>query len=528
MAGARASATFAAMRPNGEGKPHRSEACALPRSWLPFDFDAIRDRDTYTDLRLWFRKYRGFGYETASRPEERPRARMIIAASRDMDRDECMRVGAVIARDIMDEYGDAIKLDPSVFRSEQPIYTPLQGAPTFILDGDPLDVNVVLAAAPEVETETHAKERPDPSADPIVARLRALGMIKRQRPDQTFDIRCPFEAQHSMQGGITETVYFPPHTGGYGRGHFKCLHAHCRARPDADFIAAIGAATGGKSSTQSDSEWTVALDIFRDFIAAPFSPNDVPEPVALFARAFSNATGFDVSGAIVAAVGAAAAVIDDRYRLGVRHSAGWFESARLWVALIGGPAAGKTPTTRAAFDPIKRLHLERWTRWHAENGDRKPGEGEPEPSLYTSDCTLEALSDVLRVNPRGVLMLTEEFSSWIGSIDAYRNGQGSRDRGEMLQLYDGGPHQIHRVKRGSFLVPNWGASVIAAGTPAGLRQQVKQLPDDRIDPPIPSCIMRRPEPLAATSIREALEAWGADCGTCSIRRTPRKLCSGLD
>ena len=191
----------------------------------------------------------------------------------------------------------------------------------------------------------------------------------------------------------------------------------------------------------------------------------------------------------------------------VRHGSGWFESARVWVALIGGPSAGKSPTIRAATDPIKQLHREQWAIWHKANANLKPEEREAEPCLFTSDATLEALSDVLKNNPRGVLMLTEEFASWIGSIDAYRNGQGSRDRGEMLQLYDGGPHQIHRVRRGSFLVLNWGASVIAAGTPAGLRQQVKQLPDDGLIHRFIPCIMRRPGKANGASIKEPLDAW---------------------
>lgn len=37
-------------------------------------------------------------------------------------------------------------------------------------------------------------------------------------------------------------------------------------------------------------------------------------------------------------------------------------------------------------------------------------------------------------------MLTEEFASWIGGIDVYRDGAGGKGRGESLQLYDGGPH----------------------------------------------------------------------------------------
>lgn len=248
-------------------------------------------------------------------------------------------------------------------------------------------------------------------------------------------------------------------------------------------------------------------NLFREAVAPRFDPADVPAPIRRMAEAFSAATGFDVSGSIMAATVAAAAAIDDRYRLAVRPGSDWFESARLWAVLIGTPSAGKSPTIRAAADPIKDLHREMFARWLEANATAKEGERDPKPALFTSDATTEALADLLRDNPRGVLMLTEEFASWIGGIDAYRDGAGARNRGEWLQLYDGGPHQVDRVKRGSFLVPNWGASVLAACTPAGLRDQVRKLPDDGLIHRFMPCIMGAPRMPSATSARDALRDW---------------------
>lgn len=270
-----------------------------------------------------------------------------------------------------------------------------------------------------------------------------------------------------------------------------------------------GAQTGGEDANpgQADSSPVEPANLFREFAAPRFDPADVPAPIRRMAEAFSGATGFDLSGAMMAATVAAAAAIDDRHRLAVRPGSDWFESARLWAVLIGTPSAGKSPTIRAATDPIKDLHREMFARWHEANADAKEGEREPKPALFTSDATTEALADLLRENPRGVLMLTEEFASWIGGIDAYRDGAGSRNRGEWLQLYDGGPHQVDRVKRGSFLVPNWGASVLAACTPAGLRDQVRKLPDDGLIHRFMPCIMGAPRIPSATSARDALRDW---------------------
>ncbi len=100
---------------------------------------------------------------------------------------------------------------------------------------------------------------------------------------------------------------------------------------------------------QADSAPPIAdanrpLDLLRDLPAPPFADDTVPAAILNLSSTFSAATGFDRSGLMVAAVGAAGAMIDDRARLAVRPASGWFESARLWLALIGSPSAGKTPT----------------------------------------------------------------------------------------------------------------------------------------------------------------------------------------
>ena len=63
------------------------------------------------------------------------------------------------------------------------------------------------------------------------------------------------------------------------------------------------------------------------------------------------------------------------------------------------------------------------------------------------------------------------------------------------------------MKRGSFLVHNWGASVLAACTPAGLKDQMKRLPDDGLIHRFIPCVMRSPGPDAKSSARDALMQW---------------------
>lgn len=217
------------------------------------------------------------------------------------------------------------------------------------------------------------------------------------------------------------------------------------------------------------------VDLLRPMAAPPLRVGDVPEVLAMLADVHARATGWDASIMLAAGIGAACAALSDDVRLCVAPSSGWFESARLWLAIVAGPGAGKSPGSKAMLAPIFAMHREGIAQWLAEHkDDDEPG---TPPALYTSDATTEALAETLRSNTRGLLYFVDELESWLASHDAYRTGAG-KDRGEWLRLYDGGPHQVNRIRRGAFFVPNWGCSLLSATTPAALRKLAPKLPDD--------------------------------------------------
>lgn len=225
--------------------------------------------------------------------------------------------------------------------------------------------------------------------------------------------------------------------------------------------------------------WPVPVNILADFAAAPYEPGDVPPVLGDFAALYAEASGLDVSITLTAALAAAAAALSDDFSIVGDRRTGWLESARLWVLGIGPPGRGKTPAQRAALRPLWDLQRE-VTAAHelelaalAEDADRPP-----RPRIVVGDCTIEALSEALRDNPRGLLLAADEFESWLGSMDAYRQRGASRDRGEWLRLFDGGPHTVERVQRGSVFVPNYGASILTATTPAALAKLSRHLPED--------------------------------------------------
>jgi len=76
--------------------------------------------------------------------------------------------------------------------------------------------------------------------DPTAKKLEESGRLISRQGDGSLYIECPFVGEHTTKSGPSATVYWPAHTGGYVRGHFKCLHAHCEHRSDDDFRLAVG------------------------------------------------------------------------------------------------------------------------------------------------------------------------------------------------------------------------------------------------------------------------------------------------
>lgn len=154
----------APMRINGNGLPQRGKDYALPRAFVPFDLDLIADAETFAELRLAFAAWRGFGYETASHTTDAPRCRIVLAASREMTREEGIAVCAEIQRRVEAGFEPGtLKFDDSVYRAEQPIYNPLGNAQTFRFDGEPVDVDAILAAVQPAQRQAERK-RNEPGA----------------------------------------------------------------------------------------------------------------------------------------------------------------------------------------------------------------------------------------------------------------------------------------------------------------------------------------------------------------------------
>jgi len=124
---------------------YRLKRLALPRCFMPLDFDGFTTVTSYHDLIAFLAKFRGFGYETWSHKPQAPRARAVLELSRPVTANESMQIGIELEGQINQAIGPGlVKFDKSVYQLEQPVYVAPVNANSFIFSGIVLDVDEML------------------------------------------------------------------------------------------------------------------------------------------------------------------------------------------------------------------------------------------------------------------------------------------------------------------------------------------------------------------------------------------------
>lgn len=263
----------------------------------------------------------------------------------------------------------------------------------------------------------------------------------------------------------------------------------------------------------------------------------LPAVIASYAKDQAELMGCDHSILAMAGLVAAASCLHDGVQIQPkRHDPSWRESARLWVAIVGSPSSKKSPAIGKAIHHVKtidaarreqsRAEVSRWEVQHAPrkkatNKEDSPLEGlvpdrPPLKRALVEDTTVEAMSEILKDNPQGVLCVRDELTGWLGSMDAYKGSKAgaSADRANWLELYNGGPRSVDRLSRGSVYIPNWSSCLIGGIQPDMLRRVVAGMGHDGLLQrflPIIACssnsrgIDREPDMTAIDRYRELFE-----------------------
>jgi hypothetical protein len=134
---------------------------------------------------------------------------------------------------------------------------------------------------------------------------------------------------------------------------------------------------------------------------------------------------------------------------------GWRESATLWIALVGKPGIGKTPSIQQMISPLRTLNVkeqkeyqrqyQKWMEYEAK--DKKEKERSEEikkprnKQFIVGDITLEALVDLHEENPNAIGIFKDELAGWFKDMNKYRAGS---DLEFWLSSWNGSPISLNR------------------------------------------------------------------------------------
>lgn len=243
------------------------------------------------------------------------------------------------------------------------------------------------------------------------------------------------------------------------------------------------------------------IDIFAEFPVPPIKRDMLPDAIADYSFDQAELVGVEPAMIAIPALVACASALHDGVQLQVkRHETGWRESARLWCAVVGNPSIKKSPSIAKAISRVRKINADlaednkKLLAQHASEMEafkdakkeaKKTGEHVTAPEqpqlhrLVVQDTTVEALSEVLKDNSRGILCLQDELSGWFGSMDAYSGGKaGGKDRAHWLEAYNGGGRTVDRVMRGTVNIPNWSVCMIGGIQPDAIRRIAQNMTDD--------------------------------------------------
>lgn len=134
---------------------------------------------------------------------------------------------------------------------------------------------------------------------------------------------------------------------------------------------------------------------------------------------------------------------------------GWREVATLWVAVVGKPGIGKTPSLNQMISPLRNLnvkeqkdyqkHYQKYLEYEAlDKKNKEYCEEVKKPKnkqFIVGDVTIEALVDLHEENPNAIGIFKDELAGWFKDMNKYRAGS---DLEFWLSSWSGSPISLNR------------------------------------------------------------------------------------
>jgi putative DNA primase/helicase len=477
-----------------QGDNHwRLKNLVVPRAFLPFDFDGFDSPETFEAVKLLFACFRGFGYTTASHRPEAPRARVILQASRPVSREECILVCNTLQAQLEDQLGiHAIKLDGTVYRGEQPVYTPLINSEAFHFSGDPVDVDSYLLVASRRGPTAPSLQ---PSQNSIIGAdvFHIPITINDGEGRENFVLRY---AGHLRSKGLGQAEI--------ERTLLDYNQLHIVPPLDTDKVLdkcrryeklVIGEDTHKQWTGDAYKVMQEPQELFDSLPSVPKFPIKLlPKQIAAYVQDVADRMSCPVEFPAVAAMVALASAIGSRIYCKPYANGSWLVPAGAWGMVVSPPSAIKSPPLSELLRPLyaldkkaaddydkalKQYAIDKAVYDHAVKSAVKAGSNNPgvacpdEPHMtryVVNDSTYEKLVEIAKANPNGFLVWRDELIGWFHSL-AKENQKEAR--GLYLTGWSGTEgYATDRIGRGHVRADRVSLSLLGTIQPNVLRQVV--------------------------------------------------------
>lgn len=247
----------------------------------------------------------------------------------------------------------------------------------------------------------------------------------------------------------------------------------------------------------------------------PITSSLLPEAVSAFAFDLGERMSAPPEYAVVPLLVSIGSMLGRRVAIAPKRFDTWIEYPNLWGAIVGPPGSMKSPALSESLRFVRQVESTVATTWDQDEqvalavrreelalqlknsehrGSQKNGEGRETAAeiaamrhelcetdeklaagprrLTTSDTTIEKLMELLRLNPRGLLLTRDELAGWLLTLE--REGRKG-EREAWLELWGGHePLRIDRIGRGSLAIPPAVVSVVGGIQPGKLRRYVEE------------------------------------------------------
>lgn len=263
------------------------------------------------------------------------------------------------------------------------------------------------------------------------------------------------------------------------------------------------------AAADSAAEWGTPEQLQRALLPVPsFDLNMLPDALRPWVLDIAHRMQCPIDFVAVAAVAMLGSVIGSACGIRPKQKDDWTEVPNLWGAAVGRPGRMKTPAISAAMAPVRALdrtardeHSSAMQVHEQEKFARKlkldlakkamsnaklpPTDAELQAlaalnaaqddapkcrRYFTNDCTFEMLGEILRDNPRGLLVLHDELT---GLFDGFSRPGREGERQFYLTAWNGkDSHHVDRIGRGELYIPRLAASLFGGIQPDKLEQHL--------------------------------------------------------